>query len=104
MHEVQIVSAAVAQALAAAERTGARRIDQLNFALRPGSHVTPEAVETLVAILGRDTLVEGAVVAFESTDDTASELALVSIDVEPAEDAPDREKVPAGPHSEHLST
>ena len=104
MHEVQLVSAAVAQALAAAERTGARRIEQLNFALRPGCHVTPEAVETLVAILGRDTLVEGAIVTFEATDDTASELALVSIDVEPVEDRLDIASAPAGPHSEHLST
>jgi hypothetical protein len=103
MHEVELVSAAVTQALAATERSGARRIQQLNFALRRGSHVTPEVVETLVAILGRDTLAEGAVVAFESTDDMASDLALVSIDVEPAEDAPDTQQVPAGPHSGHLS-
>ena len=102
MHEVELVAAAVAQAVAAAERAGARRIEQLNFALRPGSHATPEVVETLVSILGRGTLVEGAVVAFEPTDDTSSELALVSIDVQPAEDALIR-KVPAGPHSEHLS-
>ena len=85
MHEVELVAAAVAEAVAAAERAGARRIERLNFALRPGSHATPEIVETLVSILGRGTLVEGAVVAFEPTDDTSSELALVSVDVAMAE-------------------
>ena len=84
MHEVALVSAAVAQAVEAAERAGARRIEQLTFAIAPGGHVTPEAVETLVAVLGRGTLVEGAEIAFESSV-MASELALVSIDVEAAE-------------------
>ena len=81
MHEVALVSGALAQAIAAAERSGARRIERLNFAIRPGSHVTPEAVETLVAILGRGTLADGAAVAFEPVE-TSSELTLVSIDVE----------------------
>ena len=81
MHEVALVAGALEQAVAAAERAGARRIERLNFAIGSGGHVTPEAVETLVAILGRGTLVEGAAVAFEPSE-ISSGLTLVSIDVE----------------------
>lgn len=81
MHEVALVSAAVTQAIDAARRAGAVRVERLTFALSPGSHVTPDAVETLVAIVGRGTLVEGASLAFERVE-MPSELALVSIDVE----------------------
>src|SRR5207248_1463393 len=84
MHEVSLVSAAIAAAVAAAQRAGARRVERLTFALAPSSHVTREAVETLVAALAARTLVEGAAVAFEPHADQPGrpELVLASIDVE----------------------
>ncbi len=110
MHEVGLVSDALARAVAAAERAGATRIDRLSFAIAGGGHVTPEIVETLCAALGAGTLADGARVeceplavdyacfvcgaTFHDTDgtcpicgspgvssDDAPELELVSIDV-----------------------
>jgi Zn finger protein HypA/HybF involved in hydrogenase expression len=83
MHEVALVSAAVAQAVEAAQRAGARRVERMTFALAPGGHVSQETVEVLVSVLSRGTIVEGAELAFESTA-MSSDLALVSIDVESA--------------------
>jgi len=83
MREVALVSAAVAQAVEAAQRAGARRVERMTFALAPGGHVSQETVEVLVSVLGRGTVVEGAELAFESTA-MSSDLALVSIDVESA--------------------
>jgi Zn finger protein HypA/HybF involved in hydrogenase expression len=84
VHEVALVSAAVAQAIEAAERAGAVRVQRMTFALRPGGHVSQDAVETLVAALAQGTLVEGAGVAFEVASESAgeAELVLTSIDVE----------------------
>jgi Zn finger protein HypA/HybF involved in hydrogenase expression len=79
VHEVALVSAAVAQAIEAAERAGAVRVQRMTFALRPGGHVSQDAVETLVAVLAQGTPVEGASVAFEAGE---AELVLISIDVE----------------------
>lgn len=65
MHEVGLVSDALARAVAAAEQAGATRIERLTFAIAGGGHVTPEVVETLCAALGAGTLAEGARVACE---------------------------------------
>jgi Zn finger protein HypA/HybF involved in hydrogenase expression len=83
MHEVSLVSAAIAQAVAAAQRAGASRVERLTFGLDPRSHVRRETVETLVAVLVGGTLVEGAEVDFESRADDVGGPALVltSIDV-----------------------
>ncbi|HLZ26863.1 MAG TPA: hydrogenase/urease maturation nickel metallochaperone HypA [Chloroflexota bacterium] len=84
MHEVSLVSAAIAAAVAAAQRAGAQRVERLTFALAPTGHVTREAVETLVAALAAGTLVEGAAVDFEPQPNAhgGPELVLASIDVE----------------------
>jgi Zn finger protein HypA/HybF involved in hydrogenase expression len=84
MHEVALVSAAVAQAIEAAHRAGALRVERMTFATQPNGHVTREVVETLVAVLGRGTPVEGTVVAFEADREPtgSAELELTSIDVE----------------------
>ena len=74
MHEVSLVSTAIAQAVAAAQRAGASRVERLTFWLAPRGHITGETIETLV---------EGADVDFESrTDDgDGPQLVLTSIDV-----------------------
>jgi Zn finger protein HypA/HybF involved in hydrogenase expression len=82
MHELALVSAAIEQAVAVARQAGARRVEQLTFALAPDGHVTPEAVVTLVEALGRGTLVEGARVAVETSGGGSPELVLTSIDVD----------------------
>ena len=84
MHEVALVSATVAQAIEAADRAGAVRVQRMTFALRPSSHVSQDAVETLVAVLAQGTPVEGACVAFEAASGSTgeAELVLISIDVE----------------------
>lgn len=65
MHEVGLVSDALSRAIAAAERSGATRIERMTFAIAGGGHVTPEVVETLCAALGAGTLADGARVACE---------------------------------------
>ena len=84
MHEVSLVSDAIAQAVAAAQRAGASHVQRLTFSLAPNGHVTREAVETLVAAIACGTLVEGAEVDFEPPAQKAGgpELVLASIDVE----------------------
>jgi Zn finger protein HypA/HybF involved in hydrogenase expression len=84
MHELSLVSAAIAQAVAAAQQAGAIHVERLTFALSPSGHVTRDAVETLVVALASGTLVEGAVVEFETLAPElgGSELVLASIDVE----------------------
>jgi len=84
MHEVGLVSAAIAQAVAVAQRAGARHVERLTFSIAPSGHVTREAVQTLVAALAGGTLVEGAEVDFEAHADELDgpELVLASIDVD----------------------
>ena len=65
MHEVALLTRAIAQAVATAERAGGRRIERLTFAIAPGGHVTAERVATLVPVLAAGTLAEGAAVAVE---------------------------------------
>jgi Zn finger protein HypA/HybF involved in hydrogenase expression len=79
VHEVALVSAAIQQAIDAAERAGAVRVQRMTFALGAGGHVSRDAVETLVAVLAEGTPVEGARVAFEAGE---AELVLISVDVE----------------------
>jgi hypothetical protein len=90
MHEVSLVSAAIAQAVDAARRAEATRVKRLTFVVAAGGHVTAEAVATLVAVLGRGTLVEGALVEVHALVDGVAgpALSLTSVDVElPAEGA-----------------
>jgi Zn finger protein HypA/HybF involved in hydrogenase expression len=84
MHEVGLISAAIAQAVATAERAGANHVERLTFSVAPDGHVTRQAVETLVAALAGGTLVEGAHVEFENYTHGPGgpELVLASIDVE----------------------
>ena len=82
VHEVGLVSAALAHALEVARQAGATRVDRLTFAIAADGHVTREAVQTLVAALARGTMIEGAAVEVEVTHATRSELALTSIDVD----------------------
>jgi|SRR5579871_1320269 len=65
MHEVGLVAAALAQAAMAARQAGAARVERLTFGLAPGGHVTPEAVETIFAVLAAGTVAAGAQLAFE---------------------------------------
>ena len=83
MHEVSLVSAAIAHAVAAAQRAGASRVERLTFWLAPRGHITRETIETLVAALADGTLVVGADVDFESQADDVDgrQLVLASIDV-----------------------
>ena len=84
MHEVGLVSAALEHALEVARRAGATHVDRLTFAIAPDGHVTREAVQTLVAVLARGTLIEGAAVEVEVAVDglARAELTLTSIDVD----------------------
>lgn len=84
MHEVGLVSAAIAEAVAAAQRAGASHVERLTFSLAPNGHVTRETVEVLVAALAGGTLVEGAEVDFaaHAHELGGPELALASIDVQ----------------------
>jgi Zn finger protein HypA/HybF involved in hydrogenase expression len=84
MHEVSLVSAAIGQAVTAAQRAGASHIQRLTFSLAPDGHVTRESVETLVAALSAGTLVAGAAVDFADGvhEPGGPELVLASIDVE----------------------
>lgn len=83
MHEVGLVSAAIDLAIETMLQAGANQVERLTFALRPGGHVSCEAIQTLVEALGRGTPVEGAAVEFEPMIDGPdnAELALRSIDV-----------------------
>ena len=56
MHEVSLVSTAIAQAVAAAQRAGTSRVERLTFWLAPRGHITRD---TLEAALADGTLVEG---------------------------------------------
>jgi Zn finger protein HypA/HybF involved in hydrogenase expression len=80
VHEVGLVAAALAQATARARAAGASRVHHLTFSIAPDGHIAPDTVVTLVAILGRGTLVEGASVEVLPVPGAA--LALVSIDAE----------------------
>lgn len=65
MHEVGLMSDALRRASAVAAQAGAHRIQRLTFAITPGSHVTPEIVETLFTVLSAGTPAEGAEVTIE---------------------------------------
>lgn len=83
MHEVGLVSAALDHAIQIARQAGATRVERLTFAIAPDGHVTREAVATLVEVLARGTLIEGAAVDVEVAVDRAqAELVLTSIDVD----------------------
>lgn len=100
MHEVGLVSAALEHAIEVARQAGATRVERLRFAIAPDGHVTPEAVQTLVAVLARGTLVEGAAVDVVVAVDRAAgaELALLSVDVDvPEEDRDAPIEEPNGP-------
>jgi Zn finger protein HypA/HybF involved in hydrogenase expression len=84
LHELGLVSAAIAQAVTVANRAGATRVTGLSFAVASDGHITPEAIETLVAALGQGTLIEGAQVTVKVVPQPSghSGLALTSVDVE----------------------
>jgi Zn finger protein HypA/HybF involved in hydrogenase expression len=82
VHEVGLISAAIAQAVEVARRAGATRVERLTFAIAPDGHVTREAVQTLVEALAHGTLIEGAAVDVELADNRAVEITLTSVDVE----------------------
>ncbi|MBI4493905.1 MAG: hydrogenase maturation nickel metallochaperone HypA [Chloroflexi bacterium] len=65
MHEVGLLAEALRRAARVAEQAGARRIERVTFALAPGGHATPEAVETLFALMSPGTMAEGAELAIE---------------------------------------
>ncbi|HUZ78352.1 MAG TPA: hydrogenase maturation nickel metallochaperone HypA [Chloroflexota bacterium] len=65
MHEVGLVEEAIRRAVTVMELAGASSIDGLTFALAPGGHVTPEAVETLFGALSAGTPAERARLEFE---------------------------------------
>jgi len=83
MHELGLVAAGVNQAIEVARETGCESIRRLTFALRPGSHISPETVRTLVEAVSRGTAAEGAAVEVESVCDSldSAELVLTSVDV-----------------------
>jgi Zn finger protein HypA/HybF involved in hydrogenase expression len=90
VHEVGLVATALAQAVAAARAAGATRVHHLAFTVAPDGHVSPDAIVTLVAMLARGTLVEGATVEVQPAPAGAPvpALTLVSIDAElPAAEA-----------------
>jgi hydrogenase nickel incorporation protein HypA/HybF len=66
MHETALMAEAVQQAVAAAERAGAPRIERVTFAIAAGSHVTAETLETLFAALSQGTIAEGAALSIET--------------------------------------
>lgn len=68
MHEVGLVEEAVQKAVSVMRAAGAASIERLTFAIAPGGHVTPEAVETLFSALSSGTPAEGAQVGFETAD------------------------------------
>ena len=84
MHEVGLVSAAIAQALDVAVSAGAVRVTGLHFAVASGGHIAADAIETLVAALGHGTLVEGAQLDISVVSEHVgqAELALLSVDVD----------------------
>jgi Zn finger protein HypA/HybF involved in hydrogenase expression len=79
VHELSLVSAAIAQAVEVAQGAGASHIQRLTFALPVDDHITEESVRTLVEALGKNTPVDGAAVAFESQP--GDRFALTSVDV-----------------------
>jgi len=70
VHEVGLVTEALNQAIDVAVKTGALRIERLNFAVADDGHVTPEAVVTLCAMLSRDTIAAGADISVRVRDAT----------------------------------
>ena len=84
LHELGLVSAAIDQAVNVANRAGATRVTGLSFAIVSGGHITPDAIETLVAALGQGTLIEGAQVTVKVVPQLTghSDLALTSVDVD----------------------
>lgn len=66
MHETGLMAEAVQQAVAAAERAGAPRIERVTFAIAAGSHVTAETVGMLFAAFSQGTIAEGAALAVET--------------------------------------
>ncbi|MBV8715920.1 MAG: hypothetical protein JOZ65_12730 [Chloroflexi bacterium] len=83
MHEVDLVSGALLQAIDAANRAGAHGISRLTFGLRSEGHLTSETVRMLASALGRGTPAEDALVDCEIMPDIDGqpELALLSVDV-----------------------
>lgn len=79
MHELSLVSAAIAQAVDAAREAGASRIRRLTFSLPADGHVTEDSVRFLVKALSQDTAAQDAALTFEST--TRGPFGLTSIDV-----------------------
>ena len=65
MHEVGLVESAIRRATAVMEAAGASSIEGLTFAVAPGGHVTPEAIETLFLALSAGTPAAGARLEFE---------------------------------------
>ncbi|MBI3976750.1 MAG: hydrogenase maturation nickel metallochaperone HypA [Chloroflexi bacterium] len=65
MHEVGLMAEALRRAAQTAEQVGAQRIERLTFAIAPGGHVTPEAVQTLFGLMSPGTPAEGAELAVE---------------------------------------
>jgi hydrogenase nickel incorporation protein HypA/HybF len=66
MHETALMAEAVQQAVTAAERAGAPRVERVTFAVAAGSHVTAETLEALFAALSHGTIAEGAVLTLET--------------------------------------
>ncbi len=68
MHEVGLVEGAIQKAVAVMDAAGASGIERLTFAIAPGGHVSPDAVETLFSALSVGTPAQGAELSFESLD------------------------------------
>ena len=82
VHELSLVSSAIAQAVDAARRAGASRIRQLTFSLPSDGHVTEDAVRLLVEALGRGTAAQDAAVSFEPCTNGDFELASIDVQVD----------------------
>jgi hydrogenase nickel incorporation protein HypA/HybF len=80
---------AVQQAVAAAERAGAPRIERVTFAIAAGSHVSAETLAMLFAALSQGTIAEGAALALETRPARAYCLHCGDAFPAPAEPTPD---------------
>ena len=68
MHEVGLVEGAIRTAVSVMQAAGASSIERMTFAIAPGGHISPEAVETLFSSLSAGTPANGAQLAFEALD------------------------------------